>query len=363
MEKIQRSGRARQLIWIAAIWSVYGVIDSTQTVLIMRSEVGQHSWPPLFLTEFASWLPWVLATPLVGGMARRFRATNGVTAAVHLAACTVLSLAASAWSALLLLTFNPWGHAKLPDSFFEAWGNSLLYLGPIYLFVYGLIFAITLAIDYRENVARQHAETARLSVELSAARFAALRGQMEPHFIFNVLNSIAGLVRDKRNDDAVGMIVALSEFLRRATEDSQQLEVSLADEFAYLQRYLDIQKVRFGERLDVSVEIPPELLRARVPSLLLQPLVENGIKHGIATRIAGGAIRVSGARHDANLHLRVFNDGPNLPDDRDAQQNGVGIANLRARLGLLHHENFDLQLRNVPSGGVEVLVTLPFREA
>ena len=186
---------------------------------------------------------------------------------------------------------------------------------------------------------------------------------MEPHFIFNVLNSIAGLVRDKRNDAAVSMIVALSEFLRRTTDDSQLPEVTLADEFAYLQRYLDIQKVRFGDRLDVSVEIPPDLLRARVPSLLLQPLVENGIKHGIATRVAGGAIRVSGARRDASLQLRVFNDGPNLLDDGNARHNGVGIANLRARLGLLHHDNFDLQLRNVPSGGVEVTVTLPFREA
>ncbi len=133
----------------------------------------------------------------------------------------------------------------------------------------------------------------------------ALRRQIEPHFIFNTLNSIAGMVRDQKNEAAVRMIVGLSEFLRRATNDSHRAQVTLAEEVEYLERYLDIQKIRFGDRLQASVRIPSELLRAQVPSLLLQPLVENAIKHGIAMRVAGGTVRVVGTHRDGELRLSV----------------------------------------------------------
>src|SRR4029453_14579293 len=115
-------------------------------------------------------------------------------------------------------------------------------------------------------------------------------------FMFNTLNSIAGLVREQRNDAAVSMIVGLSEFLRRAAEDSHRSQVTLAEEVEYLQRYVEIQKVRFGGRLRVSIDIPADLLDAQVPNLLLQPLVENAIKHGVARRVVGGTVRVTGTR-------------------------------------------------------------------
>ena len=134
------------------------------------------------------------------------------------------------------------------------------------------------------------------------------------------------------------MIVGLSEFLRRASEDSHRSQVTLAEEVEYLQRYLDIQKVRFADRLQVSVDIPAELLQAQVPNLLLQPLVENAIKHGIAKRIAGGEIRVAGARLNGSLHLSVYNDGPSLRADWQANHTGIGIDNLRTRLQILHGE-------------------------
>jgi len=170
-------------------------------------------------------------------------------------------------------------------------------------------------------------------------------------------------VRDHLNDAAVNMIVGLSEFLRRSTEDSHRSQVALEEEVEYLQRYLDIQKARFGERLQVSLDIPAELQRAQVPNLLLQPLVENAIKHGISKRIAGGAVRVAGARHNGSLRLSIYNDGPGLPADWEATQTGVGIRNLRTRLRILHGEESELQLRRASPSGVEVVVTLPFSEA
>jgi LytS/YehU family sensor histidine kinase len=239
---------------------------------------------------------------------------------------------------------------------------SFTYQALTFLIVYALILTVTYVIDARESMARQITETARLNEELSRAQLAALRSQMEPHFMYNTLNSIAGLVRDRREEAAVNMIVGLSEFLRRASADSHRSQVTLAEEVEYLERYLDIQKSRFGERLQVSIDIPPELGRAKVPNLLLQPLVENAIKHGIAKRVSGGNVRVTGARESGNLCLKVFNDSPTLPADLEAAQTGIGLGNLRTRLEILHGEGSALELRQESPNGVEVVVTLPFME-
>jgi LytS/YehU family sensor histidine kinase len=186
---------------------------------------------------------------------------------------------------------------------------------------------------------------------------------MEPHFMFNTLNSIAALVRDRRNDAAVSMIVGLSEFLRRASADSHRSQVTLREEVEYLQRYVEIQQVRFGERLRVSVDIPDDLLDAQVPDLLLQPLVENAIKHGITQRVAGGTVRVAGARRNGSLYLSVYNDGPGFQEDWQATSAGVGLANLRTRLRILHGEASDLRMTLAGADGVEVAVTLPLKES
>jgi len=206
-------------------------------------------------------------------------------------------------------------------------------------------------------------ETARLSGKLSRSQLATLRQQVEPHFMFNTLHSITGLVRDHKNDAAVSMIVGLSEFLRRALEDSHRSLVTLEEEAEYLQRYLELQKVRFGERLQVTVDIPAELLRAQVPSLLLQPLVENSIKHGIAKRAAGGTVRVTGTHLNGKLSLGVYNDGPDLPTDEQATRTGVGISNLRTRLQILYGNESEFKLNHTAMGAVEVVVTLPLKDA
>jgi two-component system, LytTR family, sensor kinase len=351
--------------WIAALWCAGGLFDASQAVLILRFAHGSHqSWLPVFATEMATWLPWALATPWIIGLARRhpfIRGTTLRTVAVHVAAFAAIGAVAEGWTATLQVLFNPWGNRRPPD-FWDSWSTTLLYHVLIFLIAYALILTVTYLVDSRDNVARQMTETARLNEELSRAQLAALRRQMEPHFMFNALNSIAGLVRDHRNDAAVSMIVGLSEFLRRATENSHRAQVTLAEEVEYLQRYVDIQKVRFGERLQVSVDIPPDLLDTQVPNLLLQPLVENAIKHGVGTRIVGGNVRVTGARKDGSVFLSVYNDGPSSPEDWQTN-GGVGLANLRTRLKILHGDESELQMRRAGTDGVEVVVTLPLKEA
>lgn len=351
--------------WIVGIWAAYALCDACQTVLSMHADGKHQPWLPVFATDFVSWLPWVLATPLVIAMARRYPLSRGVSArsiGAHLTVFAVVSAITESWSAGLQMLFNPWGDAHRP-TFVATWTMMCLYQCVTFLTAYALIVAVTYVMDAKAGMARQMTEAARLNGELSKAQLAALRRQIDPHFMYNTLNSIAGLVREHLNDAAVSMIVGLSEFLRRSSEDSHRPQVALQEEVEYLQRYLDIQKVRFGERLQVSVDIPSDLLRAQVPTLLLQPLVENAIKHGIAKRVAGGAVRVAGACHDSRLCLSVYNDGPNLPTDWEAAQSGVGIRNLRTRLQILHGSDSELQLTRANSAGVEVLVTLPFKVA
>jgi len=364
MPEPQSRVRSSRWLWIAAIGIAGALFDASQNVLIMHREGKHHSWLPLFLTELAIWLPWALATPFISRLALRYPFSRGRivrTAALHLVVFTTLSVVTEAWSALLQVMFNPWGNRR-PPTFLDTWSTALLYQALTFLIVYALILTITFVLDSRDRMARQMTEAARLNEELSKAQLAALRRQIEPHFMFNTLHAVAGLVRGQRNEAAVSMIVGLSEFLRRASENSHRSQVTLEEEVEYLQRYVDIQKVRFGERLQVHLDIPAELRRAQVPNLLLQPLVENAIKHGISHRVAGGTVRVTGECDKGVLRLSVYNDGPHFPSDWQATHTGVGIGNLRTRLQILHGNQSQLSLKPVDSGGVEVVVSLPFKE-
>ena len=351
--------------WIAAVWAAGALIEASQTILVMHAEGKHEPWLPLFVTEFAIWIPWALATPSIVGLARRHplvRDASVRTVAVHVAALALVSVVTEVWSAWLQVQFNPWGNRTWP-TFTATFRTTLVFQAFTFLVVYALILTVTHLADARERIARQATESARLAEQLATAQLAALRGQMEPHFMYNTLNAVTGLVRDRRNDEALSMIVGLSEFLRRASEDSHRSQVTLGEEVDYLQRYLQIQQVRFGERLRTRLDIPPHLLCAMVPNLLLQPLAENAIKHGIAQRVLGGTVAVSAVRQDGDLLITIQNDGPVRDGDEDAAHVGVGIANLRSRLQILHGDRSALQLRHAAAGGTEVLVRLPYTEA
>jgi two-component system, LytTR family, sensor kinase len=359
------AARTRRWGWIAALWCAGAVFVASQSIVLRHLEGRHLEELGLFATEVATWLPWLLAIPIVIGLARRYpiqRRPSLLGVAAHLLAWVVISMTMGAWWAGLQALFNPWDHPRAP-AFWETWSTTQFFQALNSLAAYVLILTITYLVDARDKVARQAAETARLGEELSKAQLAALRRQMEPHFMFNTLNSIASLVRDNRNAAAVDMVVGLSELLRRASEDAHRPQVSLREEVEYLQRYVDIQKLRFGERLRISVDIPADLMDAQAPSLLLQPLVENAIKHGVAQRVAGGAVRVTAARHEGRIALSVYNDGPGFPQDWETNGAGVGLSNLRTRLQILHGDAAELRMQRIGSDGVEVVVTLPLAPA
>ena len=353
-----------QWFWIASIWLGIALFTSVQNLLMMRAEGMRHAWARLFVTLLLSWLVWVIATPFVLRLGRLYplRMKPEWTWLIHIAACSSIGLVSSVWEAWLEYVFNPLLKVEGPGPFTPLWLETMYSEALLYLSLYAALMAISYILDSRERLVRHQIETARLNEQFSKAQLDALRRQIEPHFLFNVLHAISGLVREKRNDDAVTMISGLSEFLRKVVDVSERQVVPLREEMQFLQKYLDIQKVRFAERLRLQVEVPEELLAVPVPSLILQPIVENAIKHGIAKDLRGGWIRVTAFRSNGFLSFRVYNDGANLARDWETARSGVGIANLQTRLRMLYGDDFELSLKN-QSAGVEVLMSVPYREA
>lgn len=239
-----------------------------------------HAWVRLFVVTIVSWLPWALATPLILRLGRQFppdRLRPYGKWLPHLAAALVTGLIFAGWTTSLEVAFNPYAEMPAPafvpfwlDKFSNGMLSSLvLYVG---------ILIVSCGLDSRARLAFAQTETARLNEGLSKAQLNALRRQIEPHFLFNALNSVAGFVREGRNAEAVGMIATLSDFLRRMLADCNRQEVPLREEMEFVCDYLAIAKARFPDRLSVVIEIPAELATASIPNLILQPLVENAIK-------------------------------------------------------------------------------------
>jgi signal transduction histidine kinase len=350
--------------WSAALYLGIGLLDAGQTVFTMHSEGMHHSWLNLFAVQALSWLPWALATPLIFRVGDRFALDNlrsPLVWCIHLCAIAGIGLVAALWDASLQATLHPFAPDETDFRFRYLWLYKF-YSGLLAdLVLYAFVLTVRHVLSSREQLAAKQTEAARLNEQLANAQLEALRRQIEPHFLFNSLNAIAGMVREERNQAAVNAIVELSHFLRRIVAQPIRAQVSLQTEVELLQLYLNVQRLRFPDRLQTSVSVPGELLNAQVPTLMLQPLVENAIKHGIAKRARGGEIRVAAERRDCSLNLTVYNDGPALAKDPSPGNTGVGISNLRARLKILYGDASALILRDQPPCGVQALVTVPYR--
>lgn len=361
-----KSRPASPWIWTALIWLSVGTFDASDTVFSMRAEGHHHAWVALFFTLLFSWLPWALASPLILWLGRKYslRLKSVVWWLFHLAVCTGIGFASAALCAAFEVWCNPWLLQPPPPlhSFWSLTVERFLDHSVSLLILYASIMAIGYVLDSRERLALQETERAHLNESLMRAQLEALRRQIEPHFLFNTLNSVTAMIREDRNKDAIETIAELGELLRRVVECADRHEVALREEMEFLERYLDLQKLRFAERLRLSVDVPEELLSAQVPSLLLQPIVENSIKHGISKTMQGGRIRIGASRSDEMLTLNVYNDGPPLAPDQGMPSAGTGISNIRTRLRSLYGNAFSLTMRNEGQHGVEVMISLPFRE-
>lgn len=361
-----RHALTRHSWWIAMVWLAIGIISATQVVVGMAALGRQLNWVSLFFTTAAAWLIWVAATPAILALSRRFplkRASDWRNVPVHLAAALAISVGRIAWSAALEWAINP---IQDPNPSYRTMFFTMVYMQfHTGLIFYGVTVAIDNIVDSIRRLARGEAEAARLASELSKAQLDALRRQLEPHFLFNTLNAISGLVREQRNDDAVEMIAGLSDLLRRVLDDSGRHLVPLAEEVSFLESYIDLQSMRLGDRLKVTLDVPLELYGSLVPPLVLQPMVENAIVHGIGKLVEGGEIRLTARESDGMLSIYLYNDGPGLsPAIRDGvggNRTGVGLSNTRGRLVTLYGAESSVELRNGEPAGVETIIRVPYR--
>jgi two-component system LytT family sensor kinase len=235
---------------------------------------------------------------------------------------------------------------------------------------YWIVVGLQWGILYYRRYQQRSQEALKLELRASElqsrlvnAQLSALKMQLQPHFLFNTLNAIAVLVRQGRSRDAEQMLGHLSDLLRGVLEDVDTQEVALRRELEYLQLYLAIEHVRFADRLRVEIAADPATLEASVPQLLLQPIVENAIRHGIGRSSSAGRILVSVAKSEGIVEVRVQDDGPGLSRECSSEHQGIGLANTRARLQQLYGEDAQLTIENADGGGAVVTLRFPFRDS
>lgn len=352
--------RASTALVVFVLSTVAGLYFATQ-LRLAYPEPFRRPWSEAVAVNLIHYWIWGLLAPLLVAAARRWtfsRASWPRVLPVHVGLGVLFTTVQIVLAQGLLtgLGFSSYGAALAPV---EALGKALRINFHSSLPTYWLMLAVIHAVDYYTKFRDREVRASQLEARLAEARLAALQRQMNPHFLFNTLNSISSLMYiDPGAADA--MLARLSDLLRLALDADGEQEVPLARELAMLSSYLEIEKIRFEDRLRVEIEVDPALLEARVPALSLQPLAENAIRHGISRRPEGGTLRIRGARENGHLRLAVEDDGPGPASEPG---DGIGLANLRARLAELYGPEQRLELAGRPGGGTTVEVQIPWRSS
>jgi two-component system, LytTR family, sensor kinase len=357
---MQVSAHRRALTWALAFacWTLVGLSYAVQVYLASREFGVQVTWWRTVFDTLGKWYVFALLSLPVLYLARRFRLEGRLWAPhalLHVLCGILFSLAnmvLRGWIKLL----QGWIEGS-PVSFAGEFQVSLVTTWHFNLLIYWVIVCVSHAFEYYRRYQERRLRAAELERRLSEARLRALQMQLNPHFLFNTLHSISALMHQDV-EAADRMMAQLSDLLRHTLESSDAQTVSLREELAFLERYLAIEQVRFGDRLEVKVNVPGELLDAQVPNLILQPLVENALRHGIEPSLQQGRLELTAERSDGGLTLTVCDNGAGLPGN-GTRREGVGLANTRARLGQLYGQAAELTLGNQPGGGVRAQVRLP----
>jgi two-component system LytT family sensor kinase len=350
--------RRHQLGLLFAVWSIPGLVS---TLEVWRAGDPALPLARLALWQLSSWYVWVALTPLVLGLARRFpleRGQLGRSLPAHLIAPLCLSVPHLALSALAGRVAGVAYYRSEP--FTELVGRLVERYLHLDVLTYMAVVATGLARAYYQRYRARELAAAELESRLLSSELAALKMQVHPHFLFNTLNAISVLVRKGEGARAVAALGGLAELLRSSLTEGGRQTTSLQAEVEFTRRYLELEQLRLGDRLRVAIEVPAELLGCEVPTLLLQPLVENAVRHGIAARPAGGTVWLRASGRGGRLVLEVSDDGVGLADGFVLEaQDGIGLANVRARLALLHPDDHAMAVAGRPGGGTKVSLELP----
>jgi len=370
-------GGARNVAsWLAifGVCTLFLLINSTTIWYGVRAGFFPNAqpmrWGTLLLEQLTVWYPVALLAPACLRLAARFRLERErwlPTLAVHLG----INLAFHVCLVLISLPLSHliWREPIFSIRFLQNLHQRLIGRLPIDVIIYWMIVGAGFAFEYYRRFREQQLQAARLELhatqletQLAQAQLQALKMQLHPHFLFNTLHAISALM----DDDVKGarrMIARLSELLRLTLENVGQQEVSLRQELDALERYLEIEQIRFQDRLTVRLAVAPETLDASVPNLVLQPIVENAIRHGIAPRSSAGRIEIRAERRDGMIELQVIDDGPGLQPGNEEFKEGIGLANTRARLRRLYGDEHRIEIKDADEGGLAVKLSIPFRQA
>lgn len=351
--------RHPSILLVATISTVAGIYFATQ-VRYAAPYAAEVSWSQALTVNLTYYWAWGALVPIVVHLARRFPLEGGRRFAALLAhivfgaIVTVTEIAVSA-SILHALAATPqYSYEEFLTRAFVVNFHSSYPTYWVILFAY-------LSFDYYAQYQDKALRAVQLEARLFEARLTALRMQLHPHFLFNTLNSISALMyTDVAAADT--MMTRLSELLRLTLSSETKAEIDLRQELDLLQRYVGIEKVRFEDRLRISIDVDDQTLDALVPAFVLQPLAENAIRHAIAPRARGGQLAVRARRDRDTLQVTVTDDGPGLPDGTNPRE-GVGLSNTRSRLSELYGAAHRFELLNRPEGGLCVSLTIPFRVA
>ena len=365
------AGMLRPRVWhMLVLGPIVGVLSGTLSYwiqywidpAIIRRPIGQYQW--VLVYNVLAWTSWLLFIPLIWRLASAVRIRRerfvrptafhvAVSFVIAALVCTIAGIEqyfVMKASGVVLPSgqaLTPWFNIKRVFLFTFEW-KVLLYWG---------IVGVHHAIYYAQALAEREVREARLEARLVEARLDALQRQLHPHFVFNTLHAIAGVLH--RNPDAAeSMLVRLGDLLRAVFRSHAQQEVPLGREIELTEQYLDIQRMRFGAGLRVEVDLPPHLHDTPVPVLVLQPLVENAIKHGFAGRTDGGTVRISAREVGERLEVTVSDSGRGAAS-ASAVREGVGLSNTRARLEHLYPGRHDLRVSLPPHGGFAVTLSVP----
>ena len=357
-----RSGSFRvSLRLIAGVATALGIFSTFQAYNYVSLFTDRDpSFPMLLALNVTYWYSWALLVPVMLWMARRFRFDRQTWRRSVLAHIPAV-LAVTALHAVLTVSLRmPILTAYGRDAMWWSSFQELFFLNFDWeMMTYWAVVGASHAYDFHRESQAQKLAAAQLQTRLAEASLQSLQRQLHPHFLFNTLHSISALIpRDP--DAADAMLGQLSDLLRLTLDRIGTQELPLKEELDFVQKYVEIERRRFGDRLQVDFDIAPETLDAAVPNMLLQPLVENAIRHGIARQVGGGRVEITARRSDGDLCLMVRDTGPGLADAKPGLSKGVGLANTRSRLAHLFGERHSLDFFEPPGGGLAVKIVIPF---
>ncbi len=344
---------------IFGCWTFLAILFSgpqmIQAVRLNRSAEGWNS----VLGELVFSYLWLALTPLAIWLSQSFRIEGGQrfkNLSIHFLASVFFLLSQVLLFSVISIPFG-WYSQLTP--FLNRYFLLLLNFTPSNVMFYWGVIVVEHALDYYRKMQERELRASQLEAQLAQSQLQVLKMQLHPHFLFNTLNAISALIRESP-DEADEMVSRLGDLLRMTLETAGLQEVPFKKELEFLTHYLDIEQTRFQDRLRVEMAIEPETLDGLVPSMILQPLVENSVRHGVSPRPEGGCIKIKAWRDDSLLRLEVEDDGPGLNGDRPPKER-VGLSNTRARVTNLYGDEHGLRLRNAADGGLVVSLSIPFR--